>query len=443
MRDSLTAHGIRFTALVLALVVVLSASGPVGTASATAASTASIEAPVTDDGTAAPKVVTSNETLLDESFETDTLAAAGWTHQATEASSQAGVSEATAHAGSSSAYHYAGAGALVSSDLNASGASSVTVSYWVRKGADSFSENPEGPDEDLVVEYRDSDGTWVELDRIEDSIAPGATVSETMAVSDAAALHDGMALRFRQEGASTKTGDYWHVDDVSVTATYERTVSASSSDPPDQVDVEVAETRVGSDETTTLDVTVSDLDDGLGMYDLSVTLQDGSVADVRDVEYRSSMWNPAPAELSDGNATVLVQAADIGRETEEQQLLGQVEVRGETYGSTQVTAEVRTIEDNNGRPMRIRDVEAGTVSVVPGSVANETTPTDPDDDGRFEDVDGDGAVDRDDVQTLAANLTDPAVQGDQAAYDYNGNGRVDFADVVTLADETARSSSND
>jgi PKD repeat protein len=162
---------------------------------------------------------TGQQSLLDAGFEGDSLAAAGWTHDAT-GDAAAGVSDATANSGSQSAFHHGGAGSLVSPELDAGSAQSVTVSYWVQKGAESFSENPDaGEDEDLVVEYLDADGDWVEIDRIEDSVDAGAETSETVTLSDAAALHDGLTLRFRQQGASVASGDYWHVDDVSVTAT--------------------------------------------------------------------------------------------------------------------------------------------------------------------------------------------------------------------------------
>jgi hypothetical protein len=66
---------------------------------------------------------------------------------------------------------------------------------------------------------------------------------------------------------------------------------------------------------------------------------------------------------------------------------------------------------------------------VPG-----TTPTDPDGDGLFEDVDGDGRATYADVVALA--LADfeaiAAASAGAAPFDYNGNGRLDFDDVVHL-----------
>ncbi|WP_226012289.1 fibronectin type III domain-containing protein [Halomicrobium salinisoli] len=60
------------------------------------------------------------------------------------------------------------------------------------------------------------------------------------------------------------------------------------------------------------------------------------------------------------------------------------------------------------------------------------TPTDPDDDGLYEDLNGNGEVDYADVVTYFEHMDEPAMQNSVAAYDYNGNGDVDYADLVDL-----------
>jgi PKD repeat protein len=161
-------------------------------------------------------------TLLESDFESGSLATDGWTHDAMGTDASAGVSDATSNSGGQSAYHHGGEGAIVSPALDAGGADSLTVSYWIQKGDEAFSENPDANSgEDIIVEYLDADGNWVEIDRIEDSVDDGAAFTESATVDDAGALHDGFQLRFHQEGASVASGDYWHVDDVSVVATSE------------------------------------------------------------------------------------------------------------------------------------------------------------------------------------------------------------------------------
>jgi hypothetical protein len=62
-------------------------------------------------------------------------------------------------------------------------------------------------------------------------------------------------------------------------------------------------------------------------------------------------------------------------------------------------------------------------------------PQDPDGDGEYEDVNGDGSVDVVDVQALFANLDDPAVRNNPDAFDFNGDGQVDVVDVQRLFNE--------
>jgi PKD repeat protein len=71
---------------------------------------------------------------------------------------------------------------------------------------------------------------------------------------------------------------------------------------------------------------------------------------------------------------------------------------------------------------------------VPGT-GQTTPPTDPDTDGLYEDVDGDGSVAFDDVITLAfADFASVNADADQrAAVDFDGDGSFTFGDVIQLA----------
>lgn len=50
----------------------------------------------------------------------------------------------------------------------------------------------------------------------------------------------------------------------------------------------------------------------------------------------------------------------------------------------------------------------------------------------FEDVNGNGRIDFDDVVVLFNNTEDTAVTDNVEAFDFNDNGRIDFDDVVDL-----------
>ncbi len=98
------------------------------------------------------------------------------------------------------------------------------LSVWVRRGSDSFSENPDAG-EDLTLEYQATNGTWIALQNWAGGGTPGEIFQETFALP-ANALHANLRLRFNFARASGsifgywfygRIFDYWHVDDVVVT----------------------------------------------------------------------------------------------------------------------------------------------------------------------------------------------------------------------------------
>jgi hypothetical protein len=83
--------------------------------------------------------------------------------------------------------------------------------------------------------------------------------------------------------------------------------------------------------------------------------------------------------------------------------------------------------------------DQGDGHLVTGSETNELSPvvgtsppTDPDADGHYEDVNGDGIVNINDVQALFANLDAAVVQNNPSAFDFNGDGSVNIIDVQQL-----------
>ena len=59
-------------------------------------------------------------------------------------------------------------------------------------------------------------------------------------------------------------------------------------------------------------------------------------------------------------------------------------------------------------------------------------PTDPDLDGWYEDINGNGRIDFNDVVVFFKNIQWIALHEPVPGFDYNGNGRIDFNDVVQL-----------
>jgi len=76
-----------------------------------------------------------------------------------------------------------------------------------------------------------------------------------------------------------------------------------------------------------------------------------------------------------------------------------------------------------------------TVNAVIALTGQTGPPTDPDHDGLFEDLNGNGRLDFADIVLFFNQMTWIAANEPAAAFDFNGNGRIDFGDVVALFNE--------
>ena len=158
--------------------------------------------------------------LFSDDFERNALGAA-WTVD-NSGGGDAGISNATASSPTRSLFTRWRPVTVTSTAINLA-VPGAELQIWVRRGADSFSEDPDSG-EDLVLEFLASDGTWVELERFTGAGTPGEIFTRTYTLPSSA-LHAGFRLRLRQANGSGSSGnggqgwDYWHVDDVVITET--------------------------------------------------------------------------------------------------------------------------------------------------------------------------------------------------------------------------------
>lgn len=109
----------------------------------------------------------------------------------------------------------------------------ASLSLWIRRGGDAFSEDPDAG-EDLTLEYQNDSGSWITLARYAGDGAAGEVLVPSFALP-ADALHRDLRLRLTLEQASGNGFDFWHIDDVVLTETaaqrcqvYRDTFSAAS-----------------------------------------------------------------------------------------------------------------------------------------------------------------------------------------------------------------------
>ena len=138
-----------------------------------------------------------------------------------------GVNSLTANAGSNSLFLHNSTSSATSPVIDGLGVSDVTV--WIRRGEDSFSEDPD-TNEDLVVEALNSSNVWVQLGQLPGSGTPGQKFDFNFTLTPDL-QHAGLQIRFRLLSGSGTDFDYWHVDDLCLVSqlTPELTVSKVST----------------------------------------------------------------------------------------------------------------------------------------------------------------------------------------------------------------------
>ncbi|WP_226021758.1 cellulase family glycosylhydrolase [Halomicrobium salinisoli] len=145
-------------------------------------------------------------------------------------------------------------------------------------------------------------------------------------------------------------------------------------------------------------------------------------------------WSPSTDEGGSGLAEYVVAVDDrevavpagttsatveqLSPDTEYEVSVAAVDGAGNRSPATATTAVTVSDDDTISGPPSVGDADA--------------RPTDPDDDGRYEDLNGNGEVDYADVVLYFENMDQSAMTSATAAYDYNGNGELDFADLVDL-----------
>ncbi|MCP5090538.1 MAG: hypothetical protein GY949_06430, partial [Gammaproteobacteria bacterium] len=135
---------------------------------------------------------------------------ANWTVNTT--TGFAGVSGATSASPTSSMFLNGGTVTVTSNVVDTSDVSFSDLTMWVRRGADSFSEDPDFG-EDMVVEYLDDVGSWVTLETFTGSGTAGQVFIRSYDLP-AGGRHSGFRLRYRMTAGSGAGWDFWHVDDV-------------------------------------------------------------------------------------------------------------------------------------------------------------------------------------------------------------------------------------
>jgi PKD repeat protein len=202
----------------------------------------------------------------------------------------------------------------------------------------------------------------------------------------------------------------------------------------------VGSVAVGPDTAAEVDLELLSAAAGLSGGRLTVSVDHPEVARIQDAEYGDALALTADPEVSPDGSSVTLAFSDIDRSIEpgtDGVTLASITVEGEDTGTADLSVDVEALDDDAGNAIDPA-VDRGLVVTGPpavGSGSGGQPPTDPDGDGFFEDVNGNGRMDYDDVTTLFNNFDSDAVQLNKEAYDFNENGQLDYDDVVDLYEE--------
>ncbi|WP_201741667.1 alkaline phosphatase D family protein [Salinigranum halophilum] len=203
--------------------------------------------------------------------------------------------------------------------------------------------------------------------------------------------------------------------------------------PPTSLVVDPLAVQYGASGTT--DLLARWLPDGFAGATVSVSLTDPEVASFVETSVPDS-FGLAETTVTDDGATVSLRMADLENATTAvaggtDVPLATLTITGEAAGTTDVEIQVDRFDDDSGSAVETETYRS-LVVVGPPPTGSNSAPTDLDGDGHYEDVNGNGRLDYDDVTELFDNIKSDAIRLNRDAYDFNENGDLDYDDVVTL-----------
>jgi endonuclease YncB( thermonuclease family) len=209
---------------------------------------------------------------------------------------------------------------------------------------------------------------------------------------------------------------------------------------PDQPTLSVSfPERNGAGSTVPADLSLSNAPEGLAGFDVTITVADTGVVTASDVSFDDAFPDSTTeASISDDGSTISLQAADIEDNVgsgASDVPLATVSLVPQSAGTTGVGLGIDALDADDGSVIDAA-TSTGDLTVAPVErIGDNDLPTDPDDDGVYEDLNGNGQLDFEDVVVFFENRESDAIQDYVDAYDFNGNGRIDFDDITTLFEE--------
>ncbi|GAB6860070.1 alkaline phosphatase PhoX [Haloplanus litoreus] len=202
------------------------------------------------------------------------------------------------------------------------------------------------------------------------------------------------------------------------------------------VTLDVDSMAVGYGATGTAQLAASALPTGISGAEITVSVTNPEVASITDVSFPDTLGLTESSISSDGSSATL-RFADVDGNVEaggRDIPVASLTLRGVDTGTTDLAIEVTRMDDESGHTIGV-EAREGVLVTGPPTVSGGSAPTDPDGDGLYEDINGNGRLDYEDIEMLFSSFDADSVTMNKSAYDFNENGRLDFDDIVSLYDE--------
>jgi hypothetical protein len=205
--------------------------------------------------------------------------------------------------------------------------------------------------------------------------------------------------------------------------------SAGSTEISAEFQPTTVTTSVGG--TTQIEIQLRGVDNGVGSYAFDVSVGSANTATITDVSLAGTTPEDELTEVtySEDNSSLSVQAANASQTNGR---IATITVSGSAPGTTLIGMKNLAVGDEAGAAYTIQSPTNGTLTVTDAPQVVGEPAQDPDGDGIYEDVNGDGTFNVVDVQALFQNYRNDVVQNNKAFFDINENGEVNIVDVQAL-----------
>ncbi|RDZ63959.1 ABC transporter [Haloferax sp. Atlit-12N] len=224
-----------------------------------------------------------------------------------------------------------------------------------------------------------------------------------------------------------------------LTLTGDRNVTVQLGDAdnatPDAVDVRAlaTPTTASVNETVSVDLVATNVTDGVGAFETTLNLTNGTAGTITDV---TVLGSPHTANVTYGaeNDSAAIDAFGMDTAQNGTVTFARVNVTLTSAGTSELAVSETVLGSEPGTEYDVGSERGATLTAVALEPVGESdaAPTDPDGDGTFEDINGDGNVTVSDVQAMFANRNSPAITDNADEFDFSGNGEVNIVDVQRL-----------